>query len=91
MKLFLRKEALEDMNAIIDYFQDVAPEIQPKIIADIQRAFDIVQRYPKIGMMIDGYPLRRIVTRKYRFKIAYQAGTDTIVVFGIFRHQDRQY
>lgn len=40
-------------------------------------------------MAVPDRPFRRIVTRDYHFKIAYEVADDVIVI-GIFRHQDRE-
>jgi hypothetical protein len=49
-----------------------------------------VRQFPAIGAPIEGRPLRRIVTRRYRFKIAYADAADLVTVVGIFRYQDRE-
>ena len=85
-----RREAEHDLQQIIEWYDEVAPESLPNITADIWRAIDLVRQFPSIGMPIEDRPLRRIVTRGYGFKIAYADDEEAITVFGVFRFQDRE-
>lgn len=84
-----RREAEHDLREIIAWYESVAPDRLPAITGDIWRAIDLVRRFPAIGMPVERRPLRRIVTRRYRFKIAYSDEEDFITVMGVFRYQDR--
>ena len=85
-----RREAEHDLRQIIAWYEDAAPESLPNITADIWRAIDLIRQFPTIGAPIEGRPLRRIVSRRYAFKIAYSDDDHAITVFGIFRFQDRE-
>ena len=85
-----RREAEHDLRQIIAWYDGVAPDSLPAITGDIWRAIDLARRFPAIGAPIEGRPLRRIVTRRYRFKIAYADANGFITVVGIFRYQDRE-
>ena len=85
-----RREAEHDLREIIAWYVGVAPDSLPTITADIWRAIDLVRQFPAIGMPVERRPLRRIVTRRYRFKIAYSEADGFITVVGIFRYQDRE-
>jgi plasmid stabilization system protein ParE len=89
MKVTFRAEAADDLSAIIAWYEEVAPDALANILSDIYRSIDQLTRFPLIGMAVHERPFRRIVTRKYHFKIAYQADADRIVVLGIFRYQNR--
>lgn len=86
-----RREAGHDLRKILAWYETVAPERLPNVATDIWRAIDLVRQFPGIGMAIEGRPLRRIVTRRYRFKIAYSDEPEAITVLGIFRFQDREF
>ena len=90
IELVLRIEAEADLRAIIEYYQDVAPHVVVHIQQDIERAFSLLQRHPLIGPPLADRPFRRIVTSRYKFKIAYLPEPDRIVVLGLFRFQDRE-
>lgn len=85
-----RKEAEADLRSIVAYFEEVAPEALPNILSDIYKSIDQLTRYPLSGMQVPERSLRRIVTIKYHFKLAYEVGDDEVVILGIFRYQNRE-
>ena len=90
MRISFRKEAEVDLRLIMTYYENVAPESQPKILADIYRSIDQLAYFPRIGMLVEGRDYRRLVTIKYHFKVAYEVGDDRVIILGIFRFQDRE-
>jgi plasmid stabilization system protein ParE len=90
MKVRLRTEAVADLNSIIGYYHEIAPESLPNILNDIQRSIELVRRFPHLGTPLSDRSLRRLMTRKYHFKIAYQPTHEAILVIGIFRYQNRE-
>ena len=89
-RIIFRAEAEEDLRAIIDHYNEVAPESVGNIVADIYRSINLLGEYALIGMRVPNRSYRRIVTIRYHFKIAYEVGQDRIIILGIFRFQDRQ-
>ncbi len=89
MKIVFRAEAAADLRSIIAYYEQEAPAALANILADIYRSIDQLSRFPRIGMVVPDRSFRRVVTRKYHFKVAYAVEKDRILVLGIFRHQDR--
>ncbi|OZA93051.1 MAG: hypothetical protein B7X57_06270 [Erythrobacter sp. 34-65-8] len=85
-----RREAEHDLRAIIRWYENVAPESLPAVTGDIWRAIDLARQYPAIGAPVEGRTLRRIVNRRYGFKIAYSDADGQITIVGIFRFQDRE-
>jgi plasmid stabilization system protein ParE len=69
-RVSFRKEALADLQAIIAWYEDVAPDSVARILADIYRSIDQLVRYPRSGMQVPQRSFRRIVTLRYHFKIA---------------------
>jgi plasmid stabilization system protein ParE len=88
MKIVFRAEAASDLRAIIGYYESVAPEALTNILSDIHRSIDQLTRFPAIGMVAPDRAFRRLVTRRYHFKVAYEVSDQTIL--GIYRYQDRQ-
>lgn len=88
--LQFREQAEDDLQAILDYYGEVAPGSVDAIQRDIFNAIELLRDYPGIAARIEGHPLRRIVTKRYKFKIAYAVGEEAILIFGIFRFQDRE-
>jgi len=89
MKVQFRPRAIADLHAIIRWYNDIAPESTHRIVADIERSIERLKHFPHSGPATGHRDLRRIVTLRYHFKIAYRIETGRIVVIGIFRHQDR--
>jgi plasmid stabilization system protein ParE len=90
MRVVFRKEALSDLQAIVAWYDDVAPQATGRVLTDIFRAIDLVARFPRAGAAVPERPFRRTVSRRYRFRIAYELSSDLIVILGIFRYQDRE-
>lgn len=89
MKVRFRRHAEIDMQGIVDWFESVAPDFLPGILDDIYSSIDRLIAHPRVGTRVPGLCLRRIVTRRYHFKIAYQISGDAILIVGIYRYQNR--
>lgn len=90
MKVSFRRQAADDLQGIIDWFGSVAPEAVPGILDDIYASIDRLVDYPRSGMKVPGHRFRRVVTRKYHFKIGYEVDGKLIVILGIYRFQNRE-
>ena len=89
MRIVFRKRAEADLRSIIGWYEGIAPEATPRILDDIYRTIDLLADFPRAGMAIQETPFRRIVSRRYHFKIAYEIAGASVVIVGIFRYQDR--
>jgi plasmid stabilization system protein ParE len=89
-RIVFRAETEADLRAIIDYYNEVAPESVGNIVTDIYRSINLLLEYALIGMQVPNRAYRRIVTARYHFKIAYEVGEEQIIILGIFRFQDRE-
>jgi plasmid stabilization system protein ParE len=90
MRVVFRKRAEADLGEIVEWYGTVAPDAIPRILDDIYRAIDLLIDFPRAGMPVPDTPFRRIVTRRYHFKIAYELGRNEVFIVGVFRFQDRQ-
>lgn len=90
IRIRFRSEAEADLRGIIEWYETVAPDSLSNILADLNRSIDLLARYPKAGMAVPARAIRRIATRRYRFKIAYRVEADWVTIIGIFRYQDRE-
>ncbi|GAB5489714.1 MAG: hypothetical protein Pars2KO_32840 [Parasphingorhabdus sp.] len=90
MKIRFRREAEADLRAIIEYYEEIAPEAVPAILSDIYRSINQLAHYPNSGMPVPDRSFRRIVTLKYHFKLAYEVGEGQVIILGVFRYQDRE-
>lgn len=89
MRVIFRRHAEADLRGIVTWYEQVAPGSLQRILDDIYRSIDILIDSPRLGMPVEGTRFRRIVTRRYHFKIAYEATGENIVVVGIYRFQNR--
>ena len=78
------------MNSIISYYDDIAPGLSTRIVADIRDRIERVRHFPKSGENFGWTDIHRILSSRYRFKIAYRVTDDAIEVVGIFRYQNRE-
>ena len=85
-----RAKALEDIRAIAQWYDHIDPDVMERITIDLQRSFRILLDFPHAGSIVAKRKFRRIVTRRYHFKIAYSLRGDHIEVLGIYRFQDRE-
>lgn len=88
--LVFRSEAAADMRALRKYYLAIDPCVLDRVLDDIEGSIALVRRPPLAGAEVPRRPFRRIVTRRYRFKIAYLPEDERIVILGIFRYQDRE-
>ena len=80
MRVIFRSGAAADLRSIIDYYEEVAPHALPNILSDIYRSIDQLTHFPRIGMAMPGREVRRVVTRKYHFKVPYKIENGTILI-----------
>ena len=90
MQILFRERAEADLRRIMAWFESVAPESSSRILGDIYRTIDFLIDFPRSGMPIQGTPFRRIVSRRYHFKIAYELKHDTVAIVGIYWFEDRE-
>jgi plasmid stabilization system protein ParE len=88
--VLFRREADADLHGIVEWYQQVAPESVSPILSDIYRSIDLLTAFPRAGAKVANQPFRRIVSRKYHFKIAYDIAEGKILILGIYRQQDRE-
>jgi plasmid stabilization system protein ParE len=91
MKVIFRRAAEADLRGIVEWYEGVAPEVVENILSDIFRSIDQLTDFPRSGSKFPRQRFRRLVTRKYQFKIAYEIGDDTISIVGIYRYQNRDH
>jgi plasmid stabilization system protein ParE len=67
-----------------------APGLSARIVEDVRTRIERLRHFPKSGKRIDVGDLRQVLSRRYRFKIAYQVTEEEIEIVGIFRFQNRE-
>jgi plasmid stabilization system protein ParE len=82
--------AERDMNSIISYYEDITPGLSTRMVADIRDRLERVRHFPRIGESLGWAGIHRVLSSRYRFKIAYRVTDEAIQVVGIFRYQNRE-
>ena len=90
MRFAFAQQASDDLRALIDWYQEVAPHALERVLADINRSIDLLIGYPFAGEAAPDGTFRHLTTRKYGFKIAYVVEDGCVLLIGIFRHQNRE-
>jgi len=83
------KQALSDIDQITDYLDEVAPDAKTAVLEDIHSSISQLKRFPLSGPQVPGRDLRKLVSTKYRFKIAYRLNGEDVWIVGVFRYQNR--
>lgn len=90
MRVVFRKRAEADLRRIIAYYDGMSPGAASPVLDDIYRTINLLSDFPRVGMPLDKLPFRRIVTRRFHFKVAYAITGDAVTIIGIFRFEDRE-
>jgi plasmid stabilization system protein ParE len=81
--------AERDMSSIVGYYENIAPDLSIRIVADIRDRIEGLRHFPKSGQRIGMADIHRVLSRRHRFKIAYRLTGEAIEIVGVFRFQDR--
>lgn len=85
-----REEARDDLLSIRAWFTQFSDETASRVLDDIHTAIGLLAHFPLAGRQIEERPFRRIVTRHYRFMVAYLVEDEWITILGIHRYQNRE-
>ena len=94
MHVIWKPQAEKDLEAIEDYFLQVAPDYAEIIVDEIKTRVQQVEEFPRIGRMVpDMYDpaIREVLYRNYR--IVYyvpESETDHIEILTVF-HSSKQF
>lgn len=94
MQIIWKPQAVKDLEAIEDYFLNIAPEIAEIIVDEIKIKVKQLEKFPGIGRMVpDLYDstIREILYKNYR--IVYflpESITDPIEILTVF-HSSKQF
>jgi plasmid stabilization system protein ParE len=90
LDVIFRKAAKEDLLAIQAWYEEQAPGSVERILADIYRSIERIREHPQSAETVHGRSYRRVVTRKYHFKVVYLVKPNQIDILGIYRYQNRE-
>ena len=77
------------MNSIVRYYENIAPGLSTRIVADIRERIEGLRHFPRSGEWVKVADVHRVLSRRYRYKIAYRVTDRAIEIVGVFRFQNR--
>ena len=72
--------ALASLRRTERYLRERNPTAADRVLAEIERACDLLRDQPWMGAPVAGTGLRRVVTRRYRYRVIYRAAGDVVEV-----------
>ena len=89
MRLRYTREALADLDGVLDHIVELSPQGARRVQKRIQTIIDLLLRHPQIGQMTSRRGMRRMIASPYPYLIFYRATEDEIVIHGV-RHSARR-
>jgi plasmid stabilization system protein ParE len=90
MRIIFSSRAEKDLDALIGWYQKVAPHALGRVLEDFNQRIDLLSDHPRAGAESSNGKFRHISTRRYGFKLSYVVKRDRIRIIGIFRYQNRE-
>ena len=91
MKVIFDELAQEEFNDAIEYYEFEVEGLGKKFKEEIKRAFRIIKRFPKIGVVDEG-DIRIYILHKFPYKILYSIEKDYIYIIAIAHmHREPNY
>ena len=94
LRLIVRQEAERDILEAIKWYEDHEPGVGKEFLVEVNAAINLAYQAPLIHRRLRRQPeVRRILTRRFPYRIFYILSEHAIVVFAIlhaFRH-DRNW
>ena len=78
------------MSSIVRFYEDLAPGLSVRIVADVRERIEGLRHFPRSGERMGVSGIHRVLSRRYRYKIAYRVTDEAIEIIGVFRFQNRE-
>lgn len=89
MRLRYTREALADLDAVLDHTRQHSPQGARRVQQRIRTIVDLIVRHPEIGRVTSRNGMRQINASPYPYLIFYRATGDEVVIHGV-RHGARR-
>ena len=88
-----RPQALVEFADLLRYYSTIGGRtLAERVRDDIEQVLVRLSDDPFSAQAFEGHPtLRRAVSRRYRFVVAYQVEGDTVLVEAIYRYQNKDF
>lgn len=80
MKVVVTERAADELEAILSFLKPLSPMGAKSVQVAVQRAFSVLEVFPRIGRMQKVPGLRRLVARPYPYNIYYVVDEESAVV-----------
>jgi plasmid stabilization system protein ParE len=92
-RVIVRKEAEEDLLEGALWYEDLEDGLGKDFLAEVRAAIDRTSENPLLYPSLRSNPdVRRVLTRRFKYRIFYILRTDAIVIFAVLhaaRHDRR--
>lgn len=89
MKVRLSRNAQAELTAVLEYIHERSPSGASHVLAEFDRAFEIISKQPRSGQATDDPQVRMKLAGKYPCKLFYTISADIIEIVHI-RHAARR-
>ena len=85
MRITYSPDAIADLEGIADYLTPRSPQAALNVRRDITTTIIHLARHPRMGRLQTADGVRKIVTKKYSYRIYYMIdnGTDELVIANV--------
>lgn len=81
-------EARAEYLAAIQRYNEIAPDLGPGLVAEVERVLEFTARMPLAGVLVM-QNVRRVVLRRFPYSMFYQIVGDEIHVVAVSHHRRR--
>ncbi len=85
MKVFIGKRASKQIHQIFDWYEDEQTHLGHKFLDDFDLTIGTIQSFPNAGIN-SNRNTRRMILRKFPFKVFYRVYQKKIVILAVFHH-----
>ncbi len=90
MKLRYTRQALSQIDKILDHIQQISPTGSISVKHRLQNAINLIVEYPNIGQITSRADIRRIVVNPDSYTIFYSIAEKEIIIHGASRTARKQ-
>jgi len=89
MKLIVHPLALREISTAADRYRKVSREVEDRFTGAVEHAFFRVRQHPELGKEL-GRGERRLLLRRFPYKLIYRPHPPSIVILALAHHKRRE-
>ena len=86
MRLEISDPAEREISEAYDWYSERSPQAAGRFLAELDRAFDVVLKSPRVWPKLDS-DTRRFVLKRYPFSLIYHLSEDAIQIIALAHHK----